>query len=242
MQHEFPEGFLWGAATAAYQVEGAWNEDGKGESVWDRFSISSPRVMPQGIGAVNAAGLDFYDRLVDELSAAGIAANATLDHWDLPQALQERDGWQNRDSVSWFADYAKILFDKLGDRLAMWAAHCLCMAHRAAVRAFRSGGKAGPYVGKIGIVLDLHRIVPASSSEEDGLASERIDWLGMNHYFTQEVRYSSRGGPLKVAQRFLSEPGIGVTVLDWGINRPTLQAMSRTETASTTRAKGALPS
>ena len=125
----FPSDFLWGAATAAYQIEGAWNEDGKGESIWDRFShtpgkirdgdtgdvacdhyhryrddialmrqlglkayrfsISWPRVIPNGRGAVNPAGLDFYDRLVDELLAANIQPFATLYHWDLPQALQD---------------------------------------------------------------------------------------------------------------------------------------------------------
>lgn len=333
LERKFPEGFLWGAATAAYQVEGAWNEDGKGESVWDRyahsggrvdrgdsgdlacdhyhrmkedvalmkelglksyrFSISWPRVIPSGTGAINKKGLDFYDRLVDELLAAGISPNATLDHWDLPQALQDRGGWQSRDSVQWFSDYAKVAFDALGDRVAMWAthnepyvvsiagygggdfapgladaaagyraAHCLCMAHGAAARAFRAGGSRGPYAGKIGIVLDLHRILPASDSEEDilaceratavaqdifllpifkgqyperlakwlgllapeirdgdlELASEKIDWLGMNHYFTQAVSYSSRGGHLKLSQRFVSASNMGTTALGWGIN------------------------
>jgi beta-glucosidase len=163
IEHKFPEGFLWGAATSAYQVEGAWDEDGKGESVWDRyahsggrvargetgdvacdhyhrmsedvalmrelglgayrFSIAWTRVLPEGTGRVNAKGLDFYERLVDELGAAGIAANATLNHWDLPQALQDRGGWENRDSASWFADYARAAFDRLGDRVAMWATH-----------------------------------------------------------------------------------------------------------------------
>ena len=142
-ERRFPEGFLWGAATAAYQIEGAWNQDGKGENIWDRFShspylvadgangdqacdhynrmpedvalmkslglksyrfsISWARVLPEGVGAANEAGLDFYDRLVDELLAADIVPNATLYHWDLPQALQDRGGWPNRESVDWFA-------------------------------------------------------------------------------------------------------------------------------------------
>ena len=129
----FPEGFLWGAATAAYQIEGAWDEEGKGASIWDefshtagkvrngdtgdvacdhyhryredvalmkslglnayRFSISWPRVLPEGKGGVNEAGLDFYSRLVDELLAAGIALTPTLYHWDLPLALQREGGW-----------------------------------------------------------------------------------------------------------------------------------------------------
>ncbi|HMR67424.1 MAG TPA: family 1 glycosylhydrolase, partial [Anaerolineae bacterium] len=141
---KFPDGFLWGAATAAYQIEGAWNEDGKGESIWDRFShspyrvangdtgdvacdhyhrmpedvalmkelglktyrfsISWPRVLPEGRGTANEKGLAFYDRLVDQLLEAGLVPNATLYHWDLPQALQDKGGWPNRDSVGWFTD------------------------------------------------------------------------------------------------------------------------------------------
>lgn len=163
IEHKFPEGFLWGAATSAYQVEGAWAEDGKGESVWDRyahaggrvargetgdvacdhyhrmpqdaalmkdlglrayrFSIAWTRVLPEGTGRADAKGLDFYDRLVDALGKSGIAANVTLNHWDLPQALQEKGGWDNRDSASWFADYARTVFERLGDRAAMWATH-----------------------------------------------------------------------------------------------------------------------
>jgi beta-glucosidase len=237
---QFPEGFLWGASTAAYQVEGAWNEDGKGESVWDRFShtpgridngdtgdvacdhyhrmpedvalmktlglkgyrfsIAWTRILPKGTGQVNTRGLDFYERLVDELGRAGIRANATLNHWDLPQALQERGGWANRDSADWFADYARVVFDHLGDRVAMWAthnepvvtslvgygsgvfapgladqslayqaAHRLNLAHSKAVQIFRQGG----YQGKIGIVLDMHNLVPASDKEADRVACQR---------------------------------------------------------------------
>jgi beta-glucosidase len=88
-----------------------------------RFSISWPRVLPTGRGQVNPRGLDFYDRLVDELLAAGIVPNATLNHWDLPQALQDLGGWPNRDITDWFADYARIMFDRLGDRVGMWATH-----------------------------------------------------------------------------------------------------------------------
>jgi beta-glucosidase len=152
-----PSGFLWGTATAAYQVEGAWQDDGKGESIWDRFvhtpgaiknndtgdvaldhyhrykddvqlmkslgahtyrfSISWPRLFPSGIGQANAKGLDFYDRLVDELLANEIAPFATLYHWDLPQALQDRGGWEARDTAKAFADYASYVADKLGDRV-----------------------------------------------------------------------------------------------------------------------------
>ena len=157
---DFPKDFLWGCATASYQIEGAWNEDGKGESIWDRFShtlgkikngdtgdvacdhyhrykediaimkelglksyrfsISWPRIFPQGKGAVNQKGLDFYSHLVDELLAAGIMPFPTLYHWDLPQALQDEGGWGNREIIDHFAEYARTVVDTLGDRVKRW--------------------------------------------------------------------------------------------------------------------------
>jgi beta-glucosidase len=152
----FPARFLWGTATAAYQIEGAVSEDGRGPSIWDtfthtpgkirnddngdvaddhyhryrddvasmkalgatayRFSISWPRIFPQGTGAPNRKGLDFYDRLLDDLVANGIAPFPTLYHWDLPQALQDRGGWESRDTAESFADYAGYVAEKLSDR------------------------------------------------------------------------------------------------------------------------------
>ena len=152
----FPAGFLWGTATAAYQIEGASNEDGRGSSIWDtfthlpgkirnndngdvaddhyhryredvrsmkglaaaayRFSISWPRIFPEGTGAPNPKGLDFYNRLLDELVANEIAPFPTLYHWDLPQALQDRGGWQARDTAQAFADYAAYVAERLSDR------------------------------------------------------------------------------------------------------------------------------
>jgi beta-glucosidase len=157
----FPDGFLWGAATASYQVEGAWNEDGKGESIWDRFthttgkvrggvtgdvacdqyhrfpedialakrlnlksyrfSISWPRIQPTGIGAPNMKGIDHYKLVTDTLLEAGIRPWCTMYHWDLPQALEDRGGWPNRDLAGYYADYAGILAKHLGDRIKMWA-------------------------------------------------------------------------------------------------------------------------
>ena len=158
LMRRFPNGFLWGTATASYQIEGAWNEDGKGESIWDRFahtpgniqngdtgdvaldhyhrykedvqlikslgagayrfSISWPRIFPEGTGSPNLKGLDFYSRLVDELLANGIAPFATLYHWDLPQALQDRwGGWESRDTGNAFADYSGYVAEKLSDRI-----------------------------------------------------------------------------------------------------------------------------
>ncbi|MEV0164759.1 GH1 family beta-glucosidase [Nonomuraea fuscirosea] len=156
----FPENFVWGTATAAYQVEGAWNEDGRGPSVWDtfshtpglvahgdtgdvacdhyhrleedldllgalgvgayRFSISWPRVQPGGRGAVNAPGLDFYQRLVDGLLARDIAPVATLYHWDLPQELEDAGGWPERDTAARFGEYARLMGEALGDRVRTW--------------------------------------------------------------------------------------------------------------------------
>ncbi|MEP6758339.1 MAG: GH1 family beta-glucosidase [Actinomycetota bacterium] len=159
----FPADFLWGAATAAYQIEGAWQEDGKGPSIWDtfshtpgniargetgdvacdhyhrwtddialmrdlglrayRFSVSWPRVLPEGTGHANEPGLDFYDRLIDGLLAADIAPVATLFHWDLPQALQDLGGWRARETIDAFVAYADIVSRRLGDRVPMWITH-----------------------------------------------------------------------------------------------------------------------
>jgi beta-glucosidase len=154
----FPDGFLWGTATASYQIEGAWNEDGKGESIWDRFahtpgkikngdtgdvaldhyhrykedvrlirslgagayrfSISWARIFPEGAGAPNPKGLEFYSRLTDELLVSGIEPFATLYHWDLPQALQDRwGGWESRDTANAFADYCGYVAERLSDRI-----------------------------------------------------------------------------------------------------------------------------
>jgi beta-glucosidase len=157
----FPADFIWGIATASYQVEGAWNLDGKGESNWDRFShtvgkvkgaatgdvacdqyhrykediailkrlnqksyrfsASWSRVQPTGTGAVNPKGIDYYSRLADALLEANIRPFCTLYHWDLPQALEDRGGWPNRDLVHYYADYAAILAKHLGDRITVWA-------------------------------------------------------------------------------------------------------------------------
>jgi beta-glucosidase len=157
----FPDRFLWGAATAAYQIEGAATDDGKGQSIWDtfshtpgkvyhgdtgdvacdsyhrypedvevlkrlgagayRFSVSWPRVLPEGRGEVNAKGLDYYSRLVDALLEAGITPVPTLYHWDLPQALQDAFcGWAGRDVAEAFASYAAVVAEALGDRVHRW--------------------------------------------------------------------------------------------------------------------------
>jgi beta-glucosidase len=156
----FPAGFVWGAATAAYQIEGATREDGRGPSIWDtfcgtpgkvfagdtgdvacdhyhryaddvalmadlglacyRFSVAWPRIQPDGSGPVEERGIGFYDRLVDELCERGIKSFATLYHWDLPQALEDRGGWPERDVAARFADYAATVYSHLGDRVHTW--------------------------------------------------------------------------------------------------------------------------
>lgn len=156
----FPKDFVWGAATASYQIEGGAYEDGKGLSVWDvfcrksgaikdgsngdvacdhyhryeedvdlmkqlglqayRFSIAWPRILPDGTGKVNQKGLDFYDRLVDKLIASDIVPYVTLFHWDYPYELYKKGGWLNEDSSCWFADYVKIVVERLSDRVTNW--------------------------------------------------------------------------------------------------------------------------
>ena len=162
-RHQFPDGFVWGVATSAQQIEGGRREGGRGDSIWDRFaaipgkiedgsnsdvacdhfhrwrddieimralrlgayrfSIAWPRIFPEGRGARNEAGLDFYDSLVDGLLEAGIRPFPTLYHWDLPQALQDRGGWGERDTASAFAEYAAAVSRRLGDRIGHWATH-----------------------------------------------------------------------------------------------------------------------
>jgi beta-glucosidase len=227
-----PDGLLLGFATAAYQIEGAVAEDGRGLSIWDtfcrrpgviddhssgavacdhyhrwksdvdlmarlntqtyRFSVAWPRIMPDGRGRVNTKGLDFYRRLVDRLQAAAIVPMATVYHWDLPQALQDRGGWQNRDCAGWFADYAAVVFERLtgidrwvtineprvivnsGHRIGTMAPgirsdvaagrviHHLALAHGQAVLAFRAAGSPG----RIGWCCAASPCYPADDSAE----------------------------------------------------------------------------
>lgn len=160
LRSRFPDNFLWGTATASYQVEGAASEDGRGVSIWDtfsrtpgkvlhghtgdiacdqyhryredvelmkslgvgayRFSIAWPRVFPEGRGAQNPKGFDYYNALVDALLEAGIKPVPTTYHWDLPQPLQDAGGWPARDTAYAYADYAEACFQALGDRVDMW--------------------------------------------------------------------------------------------------------------------------
>jgi beta-glucosidase len=258
----FPEGFVWGTATAAYQIEGAKDEDGRGESIWDRFtatpgkiadgmdgsiacdhyhrfesdldlmkelglqnyrfSISWPRVVPDGSGAVNAKGLAFYDRLVDTMLSRGIRPFATLFHWDLPQRLQEAGGWTSRATVTAFARYAEIVAKKLGDRVKDWMTHnepwvvayvghlfgahapgvcdlktALAVAHAILL----SHGKAVPVIrthspgARVGIVNNLEWVEPASQREEDIAAAMRHDGA-FNRWFLDPLFRGSYPGDM----------------------------------------------
>jgi beta-glucosidase len=236
------DGFVWGAATAAYQIEGATRADGRGESIWDRFatvpgnvhngdtgdpacehyyrwrddldlmqalglqgyrfSVSWPRVQPDGRGPVNRKGLDFYRRLAEGLLEREIAPLVTLYHWDLPQALEEEGGWASRDVVARFVEYAEIVYAGLGDLVHEWITHnepwvtsilgyargtkapgvtdwrlALRAAHHTLLShgaAVRAFREAG-YSGRIGITLDLTVVQAVTSSAEDTAAAGRLD-------------------------------------------------------------------
>ncbi|NJR40567.1 MAG: family 1 glycosylhydrolase, partial [Leptolyngbyaceae cyanobacterium CSU_1_4] len=172
MSYEFPAGFEWGVATAAYQIEGAIAAEGRKPSVWDtfsalpghilndatgaiacdhyhryaedvkwmaelgikhyRFSIAWSRIIPEGRGSINEAGVDFYHRLLDCLEDQGITPHATLFHWDSPQALEDRYGsWQSREMAQDFADYATAVVSRLGDRITSWMTinEIVCFTH-----------------------------------------------------------------------------------------------------------------
>ncbi|WP_147796201.1 GH1 family beta-glucosidase [Cellulomonas sp. Y8] len=191
-----PSGFLLGAATASYQIEGAVAEDGRGPSIWDtfcrtpgrvhdgdtgdvaddhyhrleqdldlmarlgleayRFSVAWPRVVPDGRGAVNRRGLDFYSRLVDGLLQRGIRPVATLYHWDLPQALQDRGGWLERDTASALADYAAVVADELGDRVHTWTT--LNEPWCSAYLGHGNGVHAPGLVGRVEPLVAVHHL------------------------------------------------------------------------------------
>jgi beta-glucosidase len=239
---QFPDGFLWGAATSAYQIEGSPDADGAGHSIWHRFmntpglsaapgedgsvacdhyrrfrediammkrlglqayrfSINWGRIQPDGTGRVNDKGLDFYKALVDGLQAAGIEPLATLYHWDLPVALDDRGGWLNRDIAGWFADYAEIMYRALDGQVTKWATlnepwvvtdggylhGALAPGHRNMFEApiashnlmLAHGAAVDAYRAtgrhEIGLVVNLEPKYPASDSEADRAAVRRAD-------------------------------------------------------------------
>jgi len=248
---QFPKDFSFGAATAAYQIEGGWNEDGKGESIWDRFShsvgkvkggdtgdvacdsyhrykedvgllrqlnlksyrysISWPRIQPDGTGKPNSKGLDYYKRMTDALLEARIRPLCTLYHWDLPQKLEDTGGWPNRDLAGRFAEYAEIVTRALSDRISHYCifnepwvftflgysrgvlaparsnfAECMRATHVVNIaqgQAFRAM-KAVNSKFEIGTAFSMAYCQPATSSEEDRKAAARAHALG-NVWFVQ---------------------------------------------------------
>ncbi len=248
----FPEGFLWGSATAAYQIEGSPLADGAGLGIWDRFvatpgvmldgdtgevacdhyrrmpqdvalmrelgmqayrfSVAWKRVLPDGKGAVNAAGLDFYDRLVDTLLEKDIEPLLTLYHWDLPAALDDRGGWLNPDVAGWFADYAAVMTRKLDGRVKKWTTlnepwvvtdggylhGALAPGHKNLfetpiashnlLRAHGAAVQAYRALGKheIGLVVNIEPKYPASDSDADLAAVRRADAY-MNRQYLDPV-------------------------------------------------------
>ncbi|MFI6788014.1 GH1 family beta-glucosidase [Nonomuraea sp. NPDC050383] len=250
----FPPGFVWGTATAAYQIEGAVDADGRGPSIWDtfcrvpgavamgqsgehacdhyhrwredvelmdrlgtgayRFSLAWPRIMPDGDGRVNQRGLDFYRRLADALRGRGIEPYVTLYHWDLPQALEDRGGWRERDTAERFADYAEVAHEALGDTVSQWITlnepYCssivgyaegrhapgareghgaLAAAHHLLVghglAAARLRARARPGQ-RVGITLNMSPTVPATGSAADADAARKMDLL-VNRQFTDPL-------------------------------------------------------
>ncbi|MDX6740501.1 GH1 family beta-glucosidase [Actinocorallia sp. A-T 12471] len=273
MNTPLPEGFLWGAATAAYQIEGAVDVDGRLPSIWDdfcrvpgaidggdtgdvvcdhyrrwpedialmrelnleayRFSVAWPRVIPTGRGAVNAKGLDFYDRLVDALLEAGIRPFATLYHWDLPSVLQDKGGWPERDTAYAFAEYAEVVARRLGDRVQDWTTlnEPLCSAwighlegrfapgERDITRAVHAshhlllahglGMQAvranAEKPARLGIVLNPSGIAPATDRPEDVAAAKRMDGH-VNRWWMDPT--NGRGYPADMVEVYGVEPPV----------------------------------
>jgi len=262
----FPSTFVWGTATAAYQVEGAAAEDGRGESIWDRFSatpgkvvnghtgavacdtyhryaediglmrslgigafrlsVAWPRILPEGRGRVNQAGLDFYDRLVDDLLANGLDPYVTLYHWDLPQVLEDRGGWPARETVEAFTEYTEVVVSRLGDRVRHWITQnepwvaswlgyglgvhapgrksdsdALAAGHHILVahgRAAEVLRREAP-ASEVGIAIDLVPMYPFSDNEADVEAAHREDGF-RNRWFLEPVL--GRGYPEDMLERY----------------------------------------
>jgi beta-glucosidase len=247
MSRSIPAEFIWGTTSSAYQIEGARDEDGKGESIWDRFadtgrmpesgdvacdhyhrrqedvallaglglnayqfSVAWTRVLPEGSGEVNTAGLGFYDRLVDELLDHGIAPWVNLYHWDLPQALQDRGGWPSRSTVDAFVRYADVVSSALGDRVDVWVTHsepwvAAYLGHLEGVFApgiqdwgaalaaghhlLLSHGRSVPVIranapgSRVGISLDCRPSTPASDDPADHDAQRHFDGFRNRWFF-----------------------------------------------------------
>lgn len=263
--YSFPDGFLWGSATSAYQIEGSPLADGAGPSIWQRFvhtpgrtadgdtgdvacdhyrrfrddialmaglglkayrfSTAWARVLPEGRGAVNVAGLDFYERLVDALLERDIEPLLTLYHWDLPAALDDRGGWLNPDIAGWFADYGELLFRRLDDRVKRWATlnepwvaadggylhgalapghanlYEAPIASRNLMRAHGAAVQRYRELGRneIGLVVNLEPKYPASDGSDDRAAARRSAAYMNEQYLDPAF---GRGCPPELAEVF----------------------------------------
>ena len=259
ISHVFPKGFYWGAATASFQIEGATKEDGRGESIWDRFcstpgkiltgetgdpatnsyhcyaediallqqmnlnayrfSVAWPRIVPDGDGSVCQKGLDYYDRVVDGLLAAGITPFVTLYHWDLPQALQVKGGWASRATLDAYVRFSDVVVHRLGDRVKYWTTHnepwCVSilsnqigehapglhdrkLALQVAHHLLISHGMVVPVIrqgcaeARVGIVLNMVPSYPATDSLADQTQA-RQDHARFNLWFLDPI--AGRGYP-----------------------------------------------
>lgn len=236
----FPEDFTWGTAASSYQIEGAYDEDGRGVSIWDTFcrvpgkvlqgdrgdvacdhyhrykedialmkrlgvkvyrlSLAWPRIFPQGGGELNPKGIEFYNRVIDELLANGIEPCITLFHWDLPQPLEDKGGWRVRETAFHYAHYAETCFKAFADRVKLWITinEPFCIAYQGYYEGIHAPGvqgdmgtvmevthhvnlahglalksyREGGYGGRIGTSLNLMVARPATDSAEDRLAAE----------------------------------------------------------------------
>ncbi|OXG01588.1 beta-glucosidase [Flavobacterium araucananum] len=252
-KNQFGEDFLWGVSTAAFQIEGAHDADGKGSSIWDvftsqkgkiknghhaitacdfynsyqtdidlirelnipnfRFSISWPRIMPTGVHPVNQAGIEYYNKIIDSLLAAGIEPWVTLYHWDLPHALETKGGWTNRESVSWFSQYVDVCAQYFGDRVKNWmvinepsvftGAGYFLGIHAPGKKGITNYLKAMHHVtlataagakilrnkipdANIGTTFSCTHIEPATQNQKDIEAAKRVDTL-LNRTFIEPI-------------------------------------------------------
>ncbi|WP_179646812.1 GH1 family beta-glucosidase [Spinactinospora alkalitolerans] len=240
----FPAGFLWGASTASFQIEGATKEDGRGQSIWDtfaatpgkvfngdggdpatdhyhryredielmssmgigayRFSIAWPRIQPDGKGRINQAGLDFYDRLVDELLKAGIEPWPTLYHWDLPQRLEDDGGWPNRDTAHRFAEYAAVVHGALGDRISDWATlnEPWCAAFLGYAQGVHAPGRTDPAASLAAVHhLLLGHGMAATAMRDQAGRFDRPLRVGLVHNQTVLRPHSDSEADLDAARR-----------------------------------------
>jgi beta-glucosidase len=246
----FPEGFLWGAATSAYQVEGSPLADGAGASIWHRFahtpglvhggdtgdvacdhyrrfredvalmkslgltayrfSIAWARVLPEGTGRINEKGLDFYRRLVDALGEAGIAPVATLYHWDLPAALDDRGGWLNRDVAAWFAEYARVMYRALDGRVRMWAT--LNEPWVVVDGGYLYGGLAPGHRNLFEAPIATHNVMRAHGAAVDAYRAEGRHAIGL--VVNLEPKYAATPSPEDAAATQRSNAYMNLQFLD----------------------------